>query len=179
MDHRRVVFARSGEEITLRPAVPEDARGIIETVCSVALERSYVLMEKYRKSEEIERLHISNMNRDYNLLLVAQIQDQVVGSLAALQAGGGKYHPYANNLEVGIHLRQEYRGLHIGKHMLNYAMDWAKDKGFTKMEATIFVTNKRSLRLFSQAGFQEEETKRRKFRIGCGFIEELVMVKYF
>lgn len=178
MGHMRVIYTHKGEEITLRPAVPEDAREIIETVCSVALERSYVLMEKYRKCAEAERHHINCLNREQNLLLVAQANNQVVGSLAALSPDDVGPSLPEGKLKVGLHLRQEYRGQKIGAYMLEYALEWAKARGFTQMEANIFTTNRRSLRLFDQAGFEEVPAKRRSCRIGCKHIEEVVVVKH-
>jgi len=173
-----VFKAQNGEEITLRPAVPEDAREIINTVSSVSLERSYVLMEKYGKDEEAEQKYITDMDREHNLLLVAVGDGVVVGSLAALQADGGHNPQTVHILNIGLHLMKTYRGLGIGTQMLQYAIDWAREKGFKKLEANIFTANKRSLRLFNHAGFEEEGTRRKQYRIGSEYIDEVIMAKF-
>ncbi|MHB8171545.1 MAG: GNAT family N-acetyltransferase [Thermincolia bacterium] len=178
MQEKQIVTANNGVEIILRLAVPEDAREIINTVSSVSLERSYVLMEKYGKDEETEKKYIIEMNRQHNLLLVAVADGVVVGSLAALQDNGGQDPKTAHILNVGLHLIKTYRGLGVGTKMLQYAIDWAGEKGFGKLEANIFTVNNRSLKLFSHAGFVEEGTRRKQYRIGREFIDEVIMAKF-
>ncbi|HET6516448.1 MAG TPA: GNAT family protein [Thermodesulfovibrionales bacterium] len=170
--------AKNGELITLRQAVPEDAREIINTVSSTSLERSYVLMEKHDKNPETEAKYIRDMDRKSNLLLVAIANGAVVGSLAALQSDGGHRQQTAHILNIGLHLTKTYRGLGIGSEMLRYTVKWAVEHRFKKLEASIFTTNKRSLNLFGRAGFVEEATKRKQFRIGTDYIDEVIMAMF-
>jgi len=169
---------KNGETVSLRPAVPDDAGEMINTIRSTALERSYVLMEQYGKDAEAEKRYITEMDRQHNLLLVAVVKGVVVGSLAALQSDGGRRPLTAHILSIGLHLIKGYRGLGIGSQMLTYAAEWAKEQGFKKVEASIFTTNKRSLNLFSNVGFKEEGTRRKQFRIGSDFIDEVFMAKF-
>jgi RimJ/RimL family protein N-acetyltransferase len=169
--------AKNGEEIMLRPAVPEDAGDIVHTVKSASLERSYVLMEQYGKDPASEKQYIIGLDRQKNLLLVALSGSSVVGSLAGLQADAGQRPQTAHVLKIGLHLAEAYRGLGIGSEMLRYAIEWAGERGFKKLEASIFTTNKRSLHLFGRAGFEEECKKRKQFRVGNEFIDEVCMGK--
>jgi len=169
--------AKNGEEIILRPAVPEDAVDIVHTVKSAYLERSYVIMEQYGKNPASEKEYITGLDRKNNLLLVALAGSTVVGSLAGLQADGGQRPQTAHILKIGLHLTDAYRGLGIGSEMLRYATEWSEEHGFKKMEASIFTTNKRSLHLFGRAGFEDECKKRKQFRVGNEFIDELCMGK--
>jgi RimJ/RimL family protein N-acetyltransferase len=170
-------LAGNGEEVTLRTAVPEDAGAILKTIKSTSPERSYVLMEQYGKNADSEKEFILGMDREENLLLVAVVNDGVVGSLAGLQADEGQNPQTGHILRVGLHLAGNYRGLGIGSEMLRYTIEWAREHGFKKLEASIFTTNKRSLHLFSRAGFQEEGTRRKRFWIGNDYIDEVLMGK--
>lgn len=170
-------LAKNGEEITLRPAAPDDAGEIINTVSSSSLERSYVLMEKFGKDAESEKKYIAAMDRQHDLLLVAIDDGMVVGSLAALQADEGRRPETAHILTIGLHLKKTYRGIGIGSKMLLYTIEWAREHGFKKLEASIFTTNKRSIHLFTHVGFTEEGTKRNKFRIGSNYIDEVFVGK--
>ena len=169
--------AKNGEEIMLRPAMPEDAADIVHTVKSASPERSYVLMEQYGKDPVSEKEYISGLDRQKNLLLVALSGKTVVGSLEGLQADGGQRPQTAHILKIGLHLTEAYRGLGIGSEMLRYATEWSGERGFKKMEASIFTTNKRSLHLFGRAGFDEECKRRKQFRVGNEFIDEVCMGK--
>lgn len=177
MEEVRKYLARSGEEITIRPAEPEDSCEIIDTIRSNALERSYVLMEQYGRNVASERAYISELDRRKNLLIVAAAGVEVVGCLAALQADEGSREETAHILHVGLHLKEIYRGVGIGSQMLGYAIEWAQEAGFKKLEASIFTTNKRSLKLFSKAGFTEEGVRQKRIRIGREYIDEVLMGK--
>jgi L-amino acid N-acyltransferase YncA len=169
--------ATDGTAVTIRPARTDDSCSIIDTVRSNAMERSYVLMEHYGKDVESEREYICGLDSARNLLIVAATGDEVVGCLAALQADAGRRPETAHILQVGLHLREAFRGLGIGRHLLDYAMAWAVEKGFKKLEANIFTTNKRSLSMFMKAGFVEEGVRRNRIQVGREFVNEVLMGK--
>lgn len=175
MQEVQTFTAKNNAEVTLRPALPDDAGEIINTVRSTSLERSYVLMETFGKNAEAEEAYIRDMDRWHNLLLVAVVNGAVVGSLAALQSDGGLRPHTAHILNIGLHLMKDFRGLGIGTRMLQYTIEWAREKGFKKLEASIFTTNKRSLNLFSKAGFVEDGTRRKQIRVGKNYIDEVYM----
>ncbi len=169
--------AKNGVEITIRPAKTDDSCAIIDTVRSNANERSYVLMEHYGKDDASERDYISHLDAAKNLLIVAAAGSEVVGCLAALQADNGRRPETNHILHVGLHLREAYRGFGIGTHLLDYAVAWAVEKGFKKLEANIFTTNKHSLGMFTKAGFAEEGVRKNRIQVGRDFINEVLMGK--
>lgn len=177
MDAVRKQLSKSGEEVTIRPADPGDSCEIIDTIRSDALERSYVLMDQYGKETDSEAAYIGSLDRLKNLLTVAVVGGKVVGCLGALQADGGKREETAHVLHVGLHLKQAYRGLGIGSQLLSYAIEWAQKAGFKKLEASIFTANKRSIKLFSNAGFKEEGVRHNRIRIGKEYVDEVLMGK--
>jgi RimJ/RimL family protein N-acetyltransferase len=169
--------AQNGEEITLRPGEVLDSCGILDTIRSTALERSYILMDHYGKKIESEKQYISSLDRSKNLLMVAVAGDSVVGCLAALQADAGRWESTAHILHVGLHLKESYRGIGIGSEMLAYAEAWARERGFRKLEASIFTGNKRSLRLFNRAGFAEEGIRKIRVRVDKNYLDEVLVGK--
>jgi L-amino acid N-acyltransferase YncA len=173
----RKFTAKNGLEVTIRPAQTGDSCSIIDTVRSNAMERSYVLMEHYGKDVEAEREYIGSLDNARNLLIVAATGDEVVGCLAALQADAGKRQETSHILHVGLHLREAFRGFGIGAQLLAYAIAWASEKGFKKLEANIFTTNKRSLTMFTKAGFAEEGVRKNRIQVGRDFIDEVLMAK--
>lgn len=167
----------SGKEIILRPAESDDSCEIIDTIRSNSLERSYVLMDQYGKDVESEKKYIDELDRKMNLLLVAVAGNEVIGCLGALQADSGHRPQTAHILHVGLHIKDAYRGLGIGSRMLSYAIEWAREKGFKKLEASIFTTNKRSINLFSREGFCEEGVRKKRIRVGRDYIDEVLVGK--
>lgn len=170
-------IAKNGREIVIRPAQSDDAAGVLQTIRSNAIERSYVLMEHYGKDTESEKDYISSLDTEKNLLAVASAGNDVIGCLAAIQADSGKRPETAHVLRVGLHLQESYRGIGIGPNLIAYALAWAEQSGFKKMEATIFTTNKLSLHMFKKAGFAEEGVRQNRIRMGKDFISEVLMGK--
>jgi RimJ/RimL family protein N-acetyltransferase len=177
MEMTRKFAAKNGMEITIRPAQTDDSCAIIDTVRSNANERSYVLMEHYGKDDASERDYISHLDNTMNLLIVATAGSEVVGCLAALQADGGRRSETTHLLHLGLHLREAFRGFGIGTHLLDYAVAWAVEKGFKKLEANIFTTNKNSLVMFKKAGFAEEGVRKNRIQVGRELINEVLMGK--
>ncbi len=177
MEQIKKFSAKNGAEVTIRPALPDDSCAILSTVRSNAMERSYVLMEQYGKDDASEREYITGLESAKNLLIVSVIDNIPVGCLAALQADAGM-RPETNHIvHVGLHIRESFRGLGIGPKLLDYSIEWAREKEFKKLEANIFTTNKRSLSMFKKAGFVEEGVRQNRIRMGSDFISEVLMGK--
>ena len=170
-------IAKSGENVTLRLAGCQDAEEIISVIKTNAPDRSYVLMEHYGTKSEAVKKYICSMDFEKNLLIVAVAGNAVVGALSGIQMDGGKSPQTAHILNIGLHLVPAYRGLGIGSQMLDYAIDWAKERKFKKLEANIFTTNKKSLHLFERAGFIEEGMRHKRIRIGNQYIDEVLLGK--
>ena len=162
-------------KITIRPARPDDAAAIIAAVRSTAQERSYVLMEVYGKDAAAQRAYIERLDREHNLFLVATVNEQIVGILALLDSLLCSTPEPA--LSVGIHLDRAWRSHGIGSAMLRYAVRWAKEHGYRRLEADIFTTNERSLHLFDKAGFREDACRRRSVQVGVQKISEVILAK--
>ena len=174
---REVLTYRSSDatKITLRPARPDDAGAIIAAVRSSAQARSYVLMEIYGKDAASQRAYIEHLDRGHNLFLVATAHGQIVGILALLDSLLCSTAEPA--LAVGLHIVRDWRGRGIGSAMLRYAVRWARERGYGRLEADIFTSNERSLHLFSKAGFKEDACRRRSFQVGVQQISEVILAK--
>jgi len=171
-----LTYQISGDtKITLRPARPDDAAAIIAAVRSSSQERSYVLMEIYGKDTATQRAYIERLDREHNLFLVATVNEQIVGILALLDSL--LCSTPEPGLSVGVHIVRDWRGRGIGSAMLRYAMRWAKEHNYQRLEADIFTTNERSVRVFSKAGFREETCRRRSVQVGVQRISEVILAK--
>lgn len=170
-------MAKNGETVTLRLAGCQDAEEIISVIKTNAPDRSYVLMEHYGTKSESVKKYICSMDFEKNLLIVAATDRAVVGALSGIQMDRGKSPQTAHILNIGLHIIPAYRGLGIGSQMLVYAINWAIERRFKKLEANIFTTNKKSLHLFERAGFIEEGMRHKRIRIGNQYIDEVLLGK--
>src|SRR5208283_1937069 len=104
--------------------------------------------------------------------------NRIIGILEAIQSDGGKRPETAHELNIGLHLKEEFRGLGIGSRMLQYTEEWAREHEFRQLETSVFTTNKRSLNLFRKAGFLNECTKVKRIRVGNEFVDEVSICKW-
>jgi len=162
-------------KITLRSARPDDAAAIIAAVRSSSQERSYVLMEVYGKDAPSQRAYIEQLDAEHNLFLVATVNEQLVGILALLDFLVCSLPGPC--LSVGVHIVRDWRGRGIGSAMLRYALRWAKEHRYHRLEADIFTTNERSVHLFDKAGFREVPGRRRSVQVGVQQINEVILAR--
>ena len=55
--------------------------------------------------------------------------------------------------ELGIAVRDELQGMHIGKHLMSFALQTAKDSGKGGIQLTTHVANLRAQALYEDMGF--------------------------
>ena len=128
-----------------------------------------------RKNIDAEKEYISGLDGKSNLLIVAGCMSDLAGCLAALQADAGMRPETRHIVHIGLHLSEPFRGLGIGPKLLEYSIEWAEAMHFQKLEGNIFTTNRRSLSLFSKAGFVEEGVRKNRIRISTNFVNEVLM----
>ncbi|KKK79702.1 hypothetical protein LCGC14_2830860, partial [marine sediment metagenome] len=177
MQEEQNYTTRDGEEFQLRPARAGDAEQIVDNLNSTSQERSYILTEYCGSTPDKCRIYIEGMDHERNLLIVAEGQSKVVGTLGVVQYFGGQREELKHILALGLHISGPFRGKGIGTRMLEYADTWAREQGFKKITACIFTTNQRSLVLFEKMGYTQESLKRMQIRIGSSYIDEVCMAK--
>jgi RimJ/RimL family protein N-acetyltransferase len=163
--------------ITIRPARPEDAAQIIAYARRVFAEPGINLItmaDEFNPTAESEARLISEMNRANNsLFLVAEDDGRIVGQLT-LQ--GGKRRNVAHSATLGITVAKEWRGRGVGRRLMAYAIDWARQGGVVKrIELYVFVRNTNAIRLYESCGFEIEGRRRRAAQREGEYLDDLVM----
>ncbi len=62
---------------------------------------------------------------------------------------------YSGIGEVSLYIKKDYRGRGVGKALLTFLIEAAKQKGYWKLMGRIFLTNQASRRLCRDLGFKE------------------------
>jgi len=169
--------ATSSDRIIIRPARPEDAAQIIAYAREVFAEPGVNLItmaDEFNPTIESEARLISEMNRATNsLFLVAEDDGRIVGQLM-LQ--GGKRRNVRHAATLGITVGREYRGRGVGRRLMVYAIDWARESGVvTRIELNVFVRNSHAIRLYESCGFVIEGRRRRSTHRDGQYLDDLVM----
>lgn len=160
----------------MRPAVPDDAATLIAYINQVAGESDNLTFGhgEFTVSEEEERTILQNMAEARNqLYLLAMIDGSIVGSLTFR---GGPKKRTAHAGEFGITVQKTHWGKGIGRLMLQYLFEWAKETGTVrKINLRVRSDNERGIRLYKSLGFVEEGLLRREFFIDGVFYDAYLM----
>lgn len=131
---------------SIRPATAADAPQVVRIIGDVFAEYSFI----FEAADEVPDLlaFASHYDHPDHELLVACLEDQVVGSIAVLRLD-------ATTSEIKrLYLRPAQRGQGLGRALLQAALDWSRERG---MQQVVLWSDTRftlAHRLYERAGFQ-------------------------
>ncbi len=135
----------------------EHIAGFFEALDSVAKERKYLLFVEAPSRELVEGFVRSNIENGVAQYVALEHGD-VVGWCDICPSD---FHGMEHCGTVGMGILPEYRGLGIGRDLLQACIDHALERGVTRIELEAFSTNWRAIRLYESFGFRHEGVKRR------------------
>lgn len=172
----QTILLRDGQTVRLRHATQDDAAKLIRAVDSVAREMAYLLRSRFAMAVEEEQALIVRAKEQGNLIVVALFDEKLVG-WASLKRGRPEFLQHTVGLGMGV--VRGYRGLGIGTALMNYALKWAAEQGFEKVNLGVRASNERARALYRKCGFVEEGYRVREIKDLCGSYHDSVEMAYF
>ena len=172
------VRLKSGEELVIREAAPEDAAALLDFVDQVSRESDYLTFGpgEFGITLEREQEFLETVRHKPNaIFLIGLLGHEVVASLSF--AGGGRPR-IAHVGEFGMSVRKAYWEMGIGTAMLKAFLDWARQTGvIRKVNLRVRVDNPRAIALYEKCGFRVEGRISRKMQVNGKFYDTLLMGK--
>jgi RimJ/RimL family protein N-acetyltransferase len=164
-------LTKNGGSVVIRQAEEKDIQGVIDVMDGVASERKYAPAE--RISGHQRELVTKSIREKIGLLAVAEINGRIVGecSLEPKSYLGMSQHA----VDLGINIIGDFRGIGIGKAMMDYMIGWAKEKGYEKIMLSVFSTNQRAINLYKKFGFKIEGMKKKEYMMNGEYADEVLM----
>jgi ribosomal protein S18 acetylase RimI-like enzyme len=159
----------------VRSATIEDGAVIARILTEVGREGIYIANEGTYMTSEQQSLVLSRLNPQQHLILVAEQNGVVVGTLEIVR---GVFQKNAHTANFGMALVPAARGRHIGEGLLRAAHEWAKVTGIEKICLSVFSSNTGAIRLYQRMGYHEEGRRRNQYRLGGVFVDEVFMAWY-
>lgn len=144
---------KDGRTALIRRANPGDAEALLAHVNEVAAEGVFLQTEKVEKSVEEEGVWISGFDGISKLLIVAVVDNKLVGSADIRR---GPQVKNAHVAELGIALGKSVRGQGLGRAMMEAMFDWGRSSGIRKLFLGVFSPNERAIALYGALGFEVE-----------------------
>ena len=84
---------------------------------------------------------------------------------------------HCGKLEIMVSAR--HRGVGIGRALMAYALDWARESVLTKIGLTVYADNERAIALYRSLGFEEEGRRPREYRLPDGsYRDDLLLYRF-
>jgi len=149
----RTQTTKDGRTIHLRPAVPKDAAALIQAVDSVAREGRFFLRSSFQVEVKEEQEFIAKAADEGNLMLLATIDGSLAGWLTLFR---GPQELRRHTASLGIGVLRDYRGLGIGRALMEHALIWAAENDLERVNLGVRANNERARELYCKLSFVEE-----------------------
>ncbi len=168
---------KDGRTFIIREMRLSDAESILDLMKSLAEERIYLLREadEIPESVEEERQLLKMYQEKNRRMLVAVMDGKIVGTADCRL---GNIRKSRHTASFGIAVRKEYRGIGIGRALLETIISWAVEKGAKKLWLSVFSTNKTAISLYKKLGFEVECVRKGQFIVDGEYVDEVVMVRW-
>jgi len=165
------VTLKDGRRVVIRPSRIRDADSLLRNVNLIGREEIYIMVDRVPDLDE-ERRWLGTFDGVRTVLLVADADGEAIGSA---DCHGGTYAKTHHVGGIGIAIRDGWRGVGLGRILMERILEWMRARGFKKAELAVFATNGRARRLYESLGFQEEGVRRRHVRIRDEYDDEVLM----
>jgi RimJ/RimL family protein N-acetyltransferase len=174
-----LLLAKNDVKIIIRTGELDDSKAILDIQRDVISENKYWIStpEEFDKtlvqqSNSIQKI----LENERETIIVAEINGKVVGWLE-FESQTRKRISHTGSFGIMIH--KDYRGMGIGKGLINELLNWAeKNPLIEKVSLGVFSTNHSAIALYKSFGFVEEGRKIKEIKINENeYVDDILMYK--
>ncbi|HEV8595332.1 MAG TPA: GNAT family N-acetyltransferase [Thermoplasmata archaeon] len=166
---------KDGRTAVIRRAIEADAEALIRNINEVGAEQDWILTESLTWDLRREREWIRGFDDASSILYVAEVDGRVVGQIDAHTSTYPKARHVAS---LGIAIVRAYRGLGIGRLLMERVLTWMRVRGIEKAVLEVFSTNERAIALYRKMGFEVEGARKRHYKIRGKYVDDVMMAKW-
>ena len=151
----RQVRLKDGRTAILRAPRIEDAAALIEYLKVVCGETPFLTQypDEVRFTQEQEEDFLrARLDDPRGGMILATVDGEHAGNGSFMSLGGNRR--YAHRCSLGIALYQKYCGLGLGRRLMEFALELARDCGYEQAELEVVADNVRAIALYESLGFE-------------------------
>lgn len=163
-----------GDLIISQPSV-DDAAEIIHFLNKVGGETDYLtfgLNEFPLSLEEEKQTILECLEQKSCLMLIAKVGNEIVSHLFLQRSNRPRL---AHIGDVGVSVSKQWWGKSIGKHMMLFAIEWARQNSITKIQLQVRTDNERAILLYRKLGFVIEGTLKQAMKVNDTYFDDHLM----
>lgn len=163
-----------GRCLLVRAAYSSDAPALLLGLESVARE-GLIGSEPGERTLDQTRDLISQHDGRSGLLLVAMDRAHLAGACGLSPAA---LRRAAHVLDMGMFVLPAWRGSGLAKQLLEIALAWAQDSGFSKVTLGVLASNGRAISFYRRMGFAEEGCRKDQYLVAGHLEDEILMARH-
>jgi RimJ/RimL family protein N-acetyltransferase len=169
----------TGKTVRIRTAQPSDAPAIHSITVQAIAEGAYHISEPQEftfTTEEVEPWIRQHAEHPAQLMLVAEVDDEVVG-IIHFEPGARKRQAHAGELAMNVATAWREQG--IGRRLLEALIAWAQNHPqIERVGLRALSINQRALHLYETVGFVEEGRRIQAIKLGPEqYADEIIMAR--
>ncbi len=152
----RVVKLKDGREVTLRPLRKEDLDLLIDFFLNIGEETvKYFHPFPFTREQAEKIIRELDYNKFFPIIAIDKQTNRMVGMVYL--------SPFYENCvaSLGIGVRQDYRGLGLGSHMMKFIIELAKKRKVKEIRLSVYADNCRAIALYCKYGFEVYEVRKK------------------
>ncbi len=167
------ITLKNGNKVQVRLVEPSDYENVQTYIEQLATE-NICTMQYPGKPRPSEESFCESIKKSWLNVIVDK--DRVVGIVSAHKRKDG--HPWCGHTcSFGIHMLKEYQGQGMGRALMEYMENWAKDNGIIRIEAEVRETNIGAMTLYQKMGYKIEGRMEKRAFINGKWYDEYIIGK--
>lgn len=152
----KVVKLKDGREVILRPLRKEDLDLLVDFFLNIGEETvKYFHPFPFTKEQAEKIIKELDYNKFFPIIAIDRGTNRIVGIVYL--------SPFYENCiaNLGIGLRQDYRGLGLGSHLMSFIIELAKKRKVKEIRLSVYADNCRAIALYCKYGFEVYEVRKK------------------
>ena len=175
----KCISLKDKQVIQIRSAQKSDARGLLDLILECVVTSPYLSLSEGEIDNDIEaeQRWLDNAIEDDNVcMLVALSDNHIVANVELRIKPLQKVKHWG---ELGITIKESFRGKGLGKQLLTELIDFAKnEKQLEYVRLSVFENNKNAISLYDKLGFEKCGVIRDSFKYkNLSYDNEIIMIK--
>ena len=174
---------KNGLKIKLRSAAADDAQSVINIGKHLMLdgEGQVIDGDEYNFTVEHEskwiKDHFENTGDILIIVELLQAETKKKEIIGILNFEAQKRRKISHTGEFGMGIHKNYRGLGIGKILLEQFILWAKsNKQIEKINLRVLENNQKAIKMYKNYGFKEDGRKTKEIKLDDGdYLDDISM----
>lgn len=173
----REITLKDGRTCVLKPTGPEVAAEMVAYMKITAGETEWLLRypDEVNFTLEGEQDILGKILDDPGHVMMAAIVDGKVAGNASISGIGNK-RKILHRCSLAIALYREYWSLGIGRAMIEYLIELAKEIGFSQMDLEVVAENTQAQALYRKCGFIETGRRHNALKFDDGSMHDEILM---